>query len=57
MVLTVLKNNASALQFYLRMGYEEDETSPGEDEGMPYKILSKAVRAAAAAPPPVADMD
>ena len=45
------------------MGYEEDETSPGEDEGMPYKILSKALRAATqAAPPtaaaePVADMD
>ena len=53
MVLTVLKNNASALQFYERMGYALDETSPAEGEA-PYEIRSKPVAAVAAggAPPP-----
>lgn len=53
MVLTVLKNNASALQFYKRMGYGLDETSPAEGEA-PYEIRSKPVAAVAGggAPPP-----
>jgi ribosomal protein S18 acetylase RimI-like enzyme len=50
-VLTVLKNNEAAVQFYARLGYVEDEASPGEGDGAPYEIRSKRV---AAAPPAAA---
>jgi hypothetical protein len=41
-VLTVLKNNAAAVQFYARLGYALDETSPEEGKA-PYEIRSKAL--------------
>ena len=57
-MLTVLKNNTAALQFYARMGYAVDASSPSRcDEDAPYEILSKAVTRGAAAPrgaPPAA---
>jgi ribosomal protein S18 acetylase RimI-like enzyme len=44
--LTVLKANAPALDFYRRMRYVIDETSPDDDEGAPHEILSKSVNKA-----------
>lgn len=43
-MLTVLKNNVAAVDFYTKLKYEVDETSPsisGEDAG--HEILSKIV--------------
>ena len=38
LVLTVFTSNSSALKFYERLGFVDDDTSPGEGS---YKILSK----------------
>ncbi|XP_026480424.1 N-alpha-acetyltransferase 40-like [Ctenocephalides felis] len=43
-VLTVFKKNTDAFQFYMKIGYEKDEISPGEDDGEDYYILSKIVK-------------
>lgn len=37
-----MKNNAAAVQFYARLGYALDETSPEEGEAS-YEIHSKAL--------------
>lgn len=44
-VLTVLKGNRAAVEFYLRLRYEIDEDSPSRcgDPDQPYEILSKVV--------------
>ncbi|XP_046834238.1 N-alpha-acetyltransferase 40 [Vespa crabro] len=42
-VLTVLKNNLPALQFFYTLGFKLDNTSPLESEKKDYIILSKQV--------------
>lgn len=42
-VLTVLKNNLPALQFFYTLGFKLDNTSPLESEKKDYVILSKQV--------------
>ncbi|XP_017877824.1 N-alpha-acetyltransferase 40 [Ceratina calcarata] len=42
-VLTVLKHNPSAIQFFYSVGYKMDKTSPPASEQVDYIILSKAV--------------
>ncbi|XP_059612027.1 N-alpha-acetyltransferase 40 [Phlebotomus argentipes] len=44
-VLTVLKNNPSGMNFFRKIGYSTDETSPGREESAPYEILSKDISA------------
>lgn len=41
--LTVLRSNESAIAFYAKLGFDEDDDSPGEDEGKDYLILGKGV--------------
>ncbi|KAK2580218.1 hypothetical protein KPH14_012478 [Odynerus spinipes] len=40
-ILTVLKNNPSALQFFHALGYKLDNTSPPESEKKDYVILNR----------------
>jgi len=40
-VLTVLKNNSDAREFFSKLGYLLDETSPDANEKADYEILSK----------------
>ncbi|XP_043528730.1 N-alpha-acetyltransferase 40 [Frieseomelitta varia] len=42
-VLTVLKHNPSAMQFFYSLGYKMDKTSPSTSDQLDYIILSKAV--------------
>lgn len=42
-VLTVLKNNESARNFFKNIGYSVDVTSPNSSEMVDYEILSKAI--------------
>ncbi|XP_033191702.1 N-alpha-acetyltransferase 40 [Bombus vancouverensis nearcticus] len=42
-VLTVLKLNPSAMQFFYSLGYKMDKTSPPASDQLDYIILSKAV--------------
>uniref|UniRef100_A0A7G3AM73 N-alpha-acetyltransferase 40 n=1 Tax=Lutzomyia longipalpis TaxID=7200 RepID=A0A7G3AM73_LUTLO len=44
-VLTVLKNNPSGMDFFRKIGYTTDETSPGREENQPYEILSRDIAA------------
>ena len=46
-LLTVLKTNISAINFYKRLRYSPDETSPSSEYGAPHEILSKVVHPAA----------
>lgn len=41
LILTVLCNNQNALDFFTRMGFQPDDTSPTKTEAMSYEILSK----------------
>ncbi|ODM90385.1 N-alpha-acetyltransferase 40 [Orchesella cincta] len=42
-VLTVFKFNLPSLGFFKNLGYDVDETSPGDDEFKDYVIMSKSV--------------
>ncbi|KAK1118321.1 hypothetical protein K0M31_015026 [Melipona bicolor] len=42
-ILTVLKHNPSAMQFFYSLGYKMDKTSPSTSDQLDYIILSKAV--------------
>jgi len=42
-VLTVFKFNQPSLSFFNNLGYDVDETSPGDDEFKDYVIMSKSV--------------
>ncbi|KOX70417.1 N-alpha-acetyltransferase 40 [Melipona quadrifasciata] len=42
-ILTVLKHNPSAMQFFYSLGYKIDKTSPSTSDQLDYIILSKAV--------------
>lgn len=42
-VLTVLKNDEGALNFYKKLDYFVDETSPDKQDKADYEILSKSL--------------
>lgn len=42
-VLTVLKNNPDAKNFFTNVGFELDDSSPGSYENKDYEILSKSL--------------
>lgn len=42
-VLTVLKNNDNARNFFINIGYTLDDTSPDSSEMVDYEILSKVI--------------
>ena len=41
LVLTTLKNNPDAMEFFTKLGFVTDETSPDLLENQAYEILSK----------------
>lgn len=41
LILTVLSNNTNAIEFFCRMGFATDDTSPTKSEATGYEILSK----------------
>jgi N-alpha-acetyltransferase 40 len=48
-MLTVLKSNPAARDFYCSMRYSIDESSASDDEGAPHEIMSKVVNKVAEA--------
>lgn len=40
-ILTVLKNNKDGMEFFIKLGFSVDETSPDKSEKADYEILSK----------------
>lgn len=43
LILTVLANNQNAIDFFGRMGFVKDDTSPSENESTGYHIMSKKI--------------
>lgn len=41
LILTVLSNNQNAIDFFTKMGFAPDDTSPSKSEASGYEILSK----------------
>lgn len=41
LILTVLSNNQNAIDFFTRMGFNTDDTSPSSSEKSGYHIMSK----------------
>lgn len=42
-ILTVLTNNDSGIEFFKNLGYTVDDTSPDKSENAGYEILSKSM--------------